>query len=207
MHTICNVKVYLCGNFRVPFLHEDAFQWYPSFDQLGDLIERPNPTIALDLMTKILEYLITACAWPPQNIHLFGFAQGGSVALESCLKWWQSQIENVSKPALDSSSPTPSALGSIVTIGGPLLSHPTLSVICPTYLFAFSRLPPSEPSLKLGDLASLRKGFGVVKELKLSGQGMPRSKDEWYPIMEFWSQRLSRRQIGGLYEVMSGTSS
>ena len=36
---------------------------------------------------------------------------------------------------------------------------------------------------------------------------MPRSRDEWAPIMEFWSQRLGRRapqDSGDLYEVLSG---
>lgn len=35
---------------------------------------------------------------------------------------------------------------------------------------------------------------------------MPRSREEWEPIMRFWSEKLSRRQVGGLYEVMSGAT-
>ena len=40
------------------------------------------------------------------------------------------------------------------------------------------------------------------------GESMPASKEEWEPVMEFWSQRLRRRMPGGgddgLYEVLSG---
>lgn len=36
--------------------------------------------------------------------------------------------------------------------------------------------------------------------------GMPASKEEWEPIMRFWSEKLRRRQAEGLYEVMSGLS-
>jgi hypothetical protein len=40
-----------------------------------------------------------------------------------------------------------------------------------------------------------------------NGGDMPHSRDEWYPIMELWSERLARRQVEGLYEVMTGGSS
>lgn len=38
----------------------------------------------------------------------------------------------------------------------------------------------------------------------MRGEGMPRSKEEFEPIMRFWSEQLGRRQMDGLYEVMSG---
>jgi hypothetical protein len=43
--------------------------------------------------------------------------------------------------------------------------------------------------------------------MEASGMGMPVSKQEWDPIMRFWSQHLARRQVEGLYEVMSGSTS
>jgi hypothetical protein len=47
-----------------------------------------------------------------------------------------------------------------------------------------------------------------VTESKLGfkSQGMPGSREEWEPIMRFWSQVLSKRQVEGLYEVMTGAS-
>lgn len=179
----------------MPFLYEQAFQWYPSFDALGGLLERPNPTAALDLLTKILEQLVKECAWPMHRIHLFGFAQGGSLAAELGIKWWK-----------EHSKVDPSALGSIITICGPLLSYPTLNSLCPTPVFVVDRPAPSESALPPGAMAAFKKGFETVREVLLSGakSGMPASKDEWEPIMKFWSERLGRRQGEGLYEVMTG---
>ncbi len=36
------------------------------------------------------------------------------------------------------------------------------------------------------------------------GEGMPSSREEMKPLMRFWSEHLGRRQVEGLYEVMSG---
>jgi len=201
---------------RIPYLYENAFQWYPSFDALGDLLARPNPTTALDYIAKVLEHLVNDCGWPAPRIHLFGFAQGGSVAAQAALNWWrrgleqqqqrQGQQEGEQGQKLDSASLV-QPLGSVVTVGGPLLSYPTLSAACPTPTLVFHRPPPTEPSLPGDALAAFRKGFSRVIDVKKSGEGMPRSKDEWYPVMELWSERLGRRQLEGLYEVMTGGSS
>ncbi|KAJ7056994.1 hypothetical protein C8F01DRAFT_1211126 [Mycena amicta] len=39
---------------QIPFLYEEAYAWYPSFDPLGELLPRPNPSSALDLMDKTI---------------------------------------------------------------------------------------------------------------------------------------------------------
>ncbi|KAF9265837.1 alpha/beta-hydrolase [Marasmius fiardii PR-910] len=186
---------------KIPFLYEEAYQWYTSFDQLGDLIDRPNPTPALDLLSKVFTHLIEQCEWSNHKIHLFGFAQGGSVALEFAIKFWRQQLEQSKK-----TSGQAMGIGSVVSISGPLLSYPTLSSPCSSPVLAVYRLPPAEPSLAPGDITALKKAFSFLKEHKLSpkGPGMPSSKDEWEPIMRFWSERLSRKPVDGLYEVMSG---
>ncbi|KZV62134.1 hypothetical protein PENSPDRAFT_692769 [Peniophora sp. CONT] len=183
---------------KIPFLYEEAYQWYTSFDGIGDLIDNPNPTPALDLLSKILTHLTQDCAWPVNRIHLFGFAQGGSVAAESALKWWRSQPQTAGPIE---------ALGSVVTVGGPLLSYPnTLSRPCPTPLFVFARQPPAESAMPSNSMAAFKKGFANVRDTSMRGEGMPRSRDEWEPIMRFWSENLQRRQVDGLYEVMSGST-
>lgn len=186
----------------VPFLYEQAFQWYPSFDQLGDLIERPDPSPALNLLKNVLNHLTGECGWPPHRIHLFGFAQGGSVAAEACLQWWRRELELSSQSRMTKTSVRP--LGSLVTISGPLLSYPTLSKSCETPVLVFRR--PRE--LKNGALDAFRKGFFRVKDVERAGEGMPRAslKDEWQPILEFWSEVLGWRPGDGLYEVTTGTS-
>jgi len=176
----------------IPYLYEEAYQWYPTFDSLGEFLERPNPTSAIELLTKILIYLTTECKWPSLNIHLFGFAQGGTVCVESGLEWWRRDR---------------GALGSVVTIGGPLLSYPTHTPVCPTPILIFHRTGSEATSVNWGNISALRKGYGLMKEVKFGGDdGMPRSRDEWEPIMRFWSERLGRRQVDGLYQVMTGES-
>ncbi|KIJ16351.1 hypothetical protein PAXINDRAFT_132259 [Paxillus involutus ATCC 200175] len=206
---------------QIPYLYEQAFQWYSSFDPLGDIIERPNPTPALEVIAKVLNYLTTDCTWPPNRIHIFGFGQGGSVAAESALAWWKrelararmkSKIEEVNEGEKDSGTPsnnedvqTPRSLGSVVSISGPLLSYPTFDTPCQTPLLLFHRA-----SLAKGAFTSFSKGFARAQEVvKSGGQGeesMPRSRDEWKPVMQFWSEVLGRRMGNGLYEVMTGTA-
>ncbi|KAJ6613590.1 hypothetical protein B0H10DRAFT_216783 [Mycena sp. CBHHK59/15] len=176
---------------QVPFLYEESYAWFPSFGDLGELIDRPNPTTALILMEAVFRHLIDDCAWPAHRIHLFGFAQGGSVAVESALRWWRLQA---------------ASLGSIVTISGPLLSYPTLANPSPTPLLVAYRPAPAETVLPAGALPAFRKGFQRVVENKMDakGPGMPASKTEWEPIMRFWSETLGKRRVDGIYEVMSG---
>ncbi|KNZ75530.1 hypothetical protein J132_02470 [Termitomyces sp. J132] len=148
---------------QVPFLYEDAFQWYTSFDGLGGLIERPNPTPALNLLGKVVKHLIDGCGWPSHKIHLFGFAQGGSVAAEFGIEWWK--LFRASRTPADlPSSATKGTLGSIISISGPLLSYPTLSVKNPTPILIVHSLLPSETALPAGAVADLRKAYANVAE-------------------------------------------
>lgn len=153
---------------------------------------------------NVFDHLVRDCGWPAQRIHLFGFAQGGSVAAESAQKWWRRMLQ-LQQQKSDSTSVQP--LGSIVTVGGPLLSYPTLSTLCTTPVLVFHRPPPAEPSLPRDALPAFRKGFARVIDVEKSGEGMPRSRDEWHPIMQLWSEQLGRRQVDGLYEVMTGANS
>ncbi|OAX36903.1 alpha/beta-hydrolase [Rhizopogon vinicolor AM-OR11-026] len=189
----------------IPFLYEEAFQWYPSFDQLGDLIERPNPTPALNLLKDVLNHLTGECGWPPHRIHFFGFAQGGSVAAEACLQWWRRELELSSQSCATDKQTSVRPLGSLVTVSGPLLSYPTLSKSCETPVLVFHR----QHELKNGTLDAFRKGFSRVKDVECVGEGMPRasSREEWQPIMQFWSEVLGRRPADGLYEVRTGVES
>ncbi|KAG6911053.1 hypothetical protein DXG01_004567 [Tephrocybe rancida] len=197
-----NLLILLHG--LVPFLYEQAFQWYTSFDDLGEMIERPNPTPALDLLEKVVKHLVEGCGWSSHRIHLFGFAQGGSVAAEFGIAWWKRHL--ASRASADSpSSVTKGTLGSIISISGPLLSYPTLSVKNPSPFLVVHASPPAETALPSGAIADFKKAYDNVTEKASKEPGMPSSKAGWQPIMQFWSTHLGRRQLDGLYEVMSGT--
>ena len=170
---------------RIPFLDEPAFQWYASFDPLGDILPRPDPTPALALLATVMQHLMADCRWRADRLHLFGFAQGGSVAAEVALRAWQRGV----------------AVGSVVSVCGPLLEYPTPPALCPTHVLFFARAADA------GAVAAFRKGFaGVMEVVKKGEQGMPRSREEWEPIMRFWSEHLSKRTGDGLYEVMTGSA-
>ncbi|THU80320.1 hypothetical protein K435DRAFT_832004 [Dendrothele bispora CBS 962.96] len=214
---------------QIPYLYTESYQWYPSFSPLGDLLTDPNPTPALTLLSTVLDHLTSPqeCAWPLDRIHLFGFAQGGSVALEFGLRVWrerekerkkeEEKKENESEEMVKERSapiltpPSSSSLGSIISISGPLLSYPTVPTPpgpSPTPILLVYRPPPSDPSLSTSDLTAIRKAYSNVREVrmpvKIQGTAMPSSREEWEGIMRFWSERLSRRQVEGVYEVLSG---
>jgi hypothetical protein len=124
------------------------------------------------------------------------------VAAEFVLDHWKSQLVSTSKAA----DQPPSSFGSIISVSGPLLSYPTLSKLCPTPILIVHPPPSAETALPSGAIAAFKKGFQSVTESKVKSQGMPSSREEWEPIMRFWSQVLSKRQMEGLYEVMTGSS-
>jgi predicted esterase len=134
---------------------------------------------------------VEKCGWLSNQIHLFGFGQGGSVAAELALKYWRKSQETQS-------------LASVVTVCGPLLSYPT-AVSCPTPILIVHRPGRSESQLTPADLTAFSKGFTgrvVVEKLPSTRDGMPASKDEWFPVMKFWADVLSRRISGeGIYRI------
>ncbi|GAA5838997.1 hypothetical protein JCM3766R1_004551 [Sporobolomyces carnicolor] len=195
---------------QIPLLEEPAFQWWDSFDPLGEMIPNPNPTKALELMSKVIEHLTSPSGsnWALAEIHLFGFAQGAQLAGELAL--------HLARPRPTASSTTTTtttreSIGSIVAVSGGLLSHPTMpesskpdhTRVCVVYRKGEER--------QVG-LASWKKGYKVVTEVKLDSgrgrEGMPRGFDEWKEIMRFWSEVLIRRsaleRTGDVYEMSGG---
>lgn len=188
-------------------MYEEAYQWYPSFDDLGEPIVHPNPATGVALLTSTITHLTTACGWTARQIHLFGFAQGGSVALETCITLWKARPRLLTEA--EEASAAAGVLGSVVSVGGPVLLHHAISTPCAIPALVLHRAPPSALALDAAgtQLAALRKLFGPMREVGLgSGESMPASREEWTPVMEFWSERLGKRtgQEGGLYEVVSG---
>ncbi|KAL8280142.1 hypothetical protein RQP46_007472 [Phenoliferia psychrophenolica] len=191
----------LQGPQRVPLLEEEAYQWWHSFDELGELIPNPNPTPTLATLIAFLTHLTTPSpagpGWPPSSIHLFGFAQGGSCAAQLALAW-----SLTPPPASRSASHD---LGSVVTVSAPLLSHPTASYKSQTKALVVSH----KGEERMIGIGSYRKGFENVQEVSLGrGEGMPRGRQEWEEIMRFWAANLGNRSAiefeKGVYEVRGG---
>ncbi|EOR04647.1 hypothetical protein E3P92_01060 [Wallemia ichthyophaga] len=174
----------LQGPVPVPFFDE-ARMWYQSFDMLGNLIQSPDPRIALNLLNDLIYTLTSQFGWDTRNIHLFGFAQGGSVAVEFA------RSSNIS-------------LGSVVNVLGPLLSYATGSSKTATPICIFTR-----PSRNVLDSSNFNKAFSKVTifEGDKAGDEMPKDPQEWSGILKFWSDTLSTApvsdQSGQVYKIAS----
>ena len=161
---------------RVPLLDEDAWMWWDSFDSLGEVNMRPDPRHALRDMRNLFAYLTEpdatgGCGWSMQHIHAFGFAQGGTVLLES-LAAMRAQT-----------------LGSATSVCGPLLSLPTYTPPLPIPVCFVTRSLGASSATR-EDIRAVERGFRNVTHVHYNApnMGMIQGK-EWGDIMRFWSPR------------------
>ncbi|KAF8927834.1 Alpha/Beta hydrolase protein [Dissophora ornata] len=74
----------------VPYLEEEGWQWFPSFNNLtGELLGPDSPERILQVkqlvrpeLIKFLRHCINHCSFDAHKITLFGFSQGGEIALD-----------------------------------------------------------------------------------------------------------------------------
>nr|CDI56160.1 alpha beta-hydrolase [Melanopsichium pennsylvanicum 4] len=105
--------------YKVPFLDNGAhWMWYPCFDQFGQLLTKPNSTQTVTHLINVLRHLIDDCGWLASWIHIFGFGQGATIALETLVSWTKYNHSDDAKHA---------HLASVVSISGEFISHPTLT--------------------------------------------------------------------------------
>ncbi|XDG01987.1 hypothetical protein ABKA04_001602 [Annulohypoxylon sp. FPYF3050] len=159
----------------------------------GDLDPDPGFSKAEDLVfgKLIRETLIEKCGWETNDILLFGFGQGGSLALGLSSKIRQGErVVDVT----EGNRATSTAFKGIVTIGGPLPTSmvPTISareksrtpvLVCHGTLSEYI----DEDAIDL-----LKKEFADVREVKWNkpDDDMPKNKNEMLPIMQFFAERL-----------------
>lgn len=130
------------------------------------------------------------------------------MAAELGLAWWKRHLSKGDDTGpnvpVDEKRNGRGIFGSIVSVSGPLLSYPTLAPSSPTPLLIVHSSSQSDATLPPGAITAYKKGYKHVTEKMSTAAGMPASREGWKPIMEFWSKHLGRRQVEGLYEVMSG---
>ncbi|KAF8928940.1 hypothetical protein BGZ52_002734, partial [Haplosporangium bisporale] len=74
----------------VPYLEEEGWTWYPSFNNLtGELLGPDSPERMLQMKQKVrpnlvslVKHFVDKCGFESNKIFLFGFSQGGEVALD-----------------------------------------------------------------------------------------------------------------------------
>lgn len=177
------------------------------------VIPNPNPTETITLLLRVLEYLTDpassphAPAWQPSQIHLFGFAQGGSCAGELALAWSrQHRLREISSTTTTSSDSNSGLnghneqeqeqdLGSIVAVSAPLLSHPTVSRKSHTKVLLTIRRGEE----RMVGASSWSKGFESVQTVNLGqgGQGMLRGQSEWIEVMRSvsWQRKTTVERL------------
>jgi len=176
-----------------------SYSWYNTFDRMFNPIPSPDPTKHIPTLRKLLEALTSPeIGWELNRIHLFGWGQGGSMALELA--------SNISVKPLGEVQ----RFGSVISVCGPLLSPSSSSISkSQTPALVFTRLSPqSAAHTRLAnDLKTRFKEVQVINgEKGKGGEDMPRGRGEWEGIMRFWGNILSKDESwkgdGEVFEVV-----
>jgi predicted esterase len=176
----------ICAKASLPFDLE-GFHWGDDiiFDQGSDTMDvdtgftRSTQSLLDDVIRKTL---IEKCGYRPRDIIIFGFGQGGMLAL------------GIAAAMKDEE------LGGIVSVGGVLPSEAPI----PEEDGKRSQTPVllckgnQNSGVKVKDVARLRHTFSFfeVKQWTKEGDSMPMSREEFLPIIQFFAARL--RSVRGL---------
>lgn len=175
--------------YLLPFLEGEHWMWWPTFDQFGEMLTAPNPTKTVADLIALLDHLTapageghSGCGWDARTIHFFGFGQGATCVLETLVQWTKARADS---------------LGSVVSISGEFVSHPTINPPSQTQIFHIYRSNKAlSDSAKFGSFRKASKNF-TSHRLELApgnvDEAMPRNKSEWDPIMQFWAKLFRYR--------------
>jgi len=139
--------------------------------------------LVLEEVVKVV--LLGKCGYKGRDVVMFGFGQGGAVAVEVAKETGNQGEE----------------LGGVVSIGGALSDTTSLAKTnkkskTPVILCKGNK----GSAIKDKDLRKLKDTFEFieVKEWKKNGDGMPANREEMMPIMQFFARRL--RSVRGVPE-------
>lgn len=163
-------------------------------------IPNPDPSKHFVALRKLLETLTSEeVGWKVHDIHLFGWGQGGTMALELA-------SHLTSKP-LGTGGEESRRLGSVMSICAPIVS--SSSSVSQTPALLFTRISPSSAAYQrqTSDLKKVFKEVEVIHgEKGKGGEDMPRGRTEWEGIMRFWANVLAKDEgwkgEGEVYEVV-----
>ncbi|ODO11101.1 hypothetical protein I350_01703 [Cryptococcus amylolentus CBS 6273] len=194
----------------IPLMDHPSYSWYPAFDPFFNPLPpaSQNPSKPLPSLRSLLSTLISPeIGWKLEDIHLFGWGQGGTVVLELGVDVGKKGFI-VKVDGGEGEEGESKRLGSIVSVCAPLITHPTSPLNIPTPVLAFTR-QPAQSAAHQKSLNTLKRAFREVEVAHGTGggEGMPRGKDEWYSVMKFWGQVLGKanegwKGEGEVYEVV-----
>lgn len=135
--------------------------------------------------------LVEKCGWETSDMMLFGFGQGGSLALGLASRLSaQPRVTEVGETSAAShQSPATNSFKGVVSLGGPL---PTSMV---STISSRQKGKTKICACQLDDdaLDGVRREFDDVKvvQWKRREVAMPRDRDEMLPLMKFFADRLN----------------
>jgi predicted esterase len=181
-----SLTVTLQGPYPLPFPIGPGFQWSDDVQvntTTGTFDDDSPVRTATELVADTISKLISDHGYSPSQIHLFGFGQGGSLAL--------------SIPLHKDLSRGPS-LGGVVSIGGtlPISANDTSSAKNRTPIML---LGGSQGLLARDDGSAVKRVKSVYEfveynQWKKSNDGLPGSREEALPMMHFLARRLKSRR-------------
>lgn len=182
----------------------DYFSWYNTFDPMFNPLPSPDPSATLRSLRELLTTLTSKeIGWDLTRIHLFGWGQGGTMALELAYSVGKEGISNA-----DASGEKRKRLGSVVSVCGPLVSFPTasLGINTPTAYFTRQAAQSAAAQKTRRGLERAFKDVEVIQGQSAGGEDMPKGREEWKGIMAFWGKVLEKddkwKGQGDVYEVV-----
>ncbi|KAI0024416.1 alpha/beta-hydrolase [Xylariomycetidae sp. FL0641] len=166
--------------------------------ETGDLDPDPGFAKAQDLVLgRLLRgVLLARCGWDPRDVLLFGFGQGGSLALglASRLRPGGGGGERVVDVTEGEEEEEADAFKGAVSVGGPLPTSmvPTLSGRAKARTPVLVCHGRDSEAVDADAVDLLRREFADVREVRWrkGDDGMPRCREEMLPIMQFFAERL-----------------
>ena len=143
-------------------MDQPSFTWYNTFDPMFNTLPSPSPTKYIPQLRNLIQILISKdVGWSLHSIHLFGWGQGGTMALELALSVGQGQGHGQGQES-GQSNPSQMGMGSFINIDGEevkrfgsvtsvcagLLSHPTSELRLATPVLYFTRQNPQSAVAK-----------------------------------------------------------
>ncbi|KAF9086281.1 hypothetical protein BGX23_009008 [Mortierella sp. AD031] len=189
----------------VPYLEEEGYQWFPSFNNFtGELLGPESPERLLQVkqlirpeLVKFLKHCVDYCGFNSRNIVLFGFSQGAEIALDLAAFGGMNlkAVISIAGYFMEESQNSPAAVSPLTT----------KVMVVQGDKDASRTVKEAKERMK-----SIQRVFGKGNvEQRIvpgMGHGMPRDEPGWRPLMEFFANNLEHRQIAlenmaDVYEV------
>ncbi|KAG0372798.1 hypothetical protein BGX24_012568 [Mortierella sp. AD032] len=189
----------------VPYLEEEGYQWFPSFNNMtGELLGPEAPERILQVknlvrpeLVSFLNHCVNHCGFNSRHIVLFGFSQGAEIALDLAAFGGMN-------------------LRAVISIAGYLMeeSQNANAVTSPltTKVMVIQGDKDSTRTVKEAKerFKPIQRIFGKanVEHRIVAGMshGMPHDEAGWRPLMEFFANNLEHRSVelenmADVYEV------